>query len=210
MRVLICNGRAGSTLMYAILYNSGFFKHDAPEVRGYEINNLPPEIFRKYPDVDMEFIESQFPKAENILVKIPEFSLIVDKLINNDTKIIVINRNLEDCVRSQLATKSEHKVKYSIERNTEGGLIKEMKELNLIENENDEVDLTIGLHALFHIKQNEPKHENIFYVDFNEWMENFVEVNKKIYDFLGIKYDDKEIEKWINTKNTKNITTNVI
>ncbi len=201
--VLIGTSRSGSSLMFRLLQASGKFIDNAQS--NTEPKNIAEYIRLNYPLIEIEIILAYLPMSEDktILAKSPEFALIPKLLIKNiNSKLIFIDRDIVNSIKSHITQNCVRRFPKLLN----DGIKKEVVELGFIsKNELDNpMLLDIAYFGLFKYNIYEvAKRKNVIIINFDEWMNNFKSVTSKVYDFIGIDYDDELKDKWEILKKIK-------
>lgn len=200
MYVFIGTGRSGSSLMFKLLQASKKFRDNAQS--NTEPKGIADYIKSHYPSIKLKKVLSYLPKSKikHILAKVPEFALIPELLTEKiDSKIIFIDRNLTDTIKSHMALRWMKQVVMTLG----DGIKDKMVELGFISESELENPMLVDIAYLGLLRYRMKASKKVMVINFDEWMNNFKSVTGKVYDFLGIDYNKRLTDEWEILRKTK-------
>jgi len=188
-KIFILGGRSGTSLMLRLLART-------LHLRGWKKNNIREpgitrdKIRKTYPNIPMSIFDDY---QENFqIIKLPHFDFIIDLIIKkyNNPIFIVMDRKVSDIISSYKGTRFSKlewaKTEMSLSKGIKSDMIKIADKQLDDDLEAYEVWLRLSRRLREKYLKNYDKN-NIFYIDFDEFMSNFEVVMRELSKFLDIR-----------------------
>ncbi len=186
-KIFVLGGRSGTCLMIRLLIKGIGFKNYTNKHNG-EPEDIRQVIRTTYPDIPNNIFNTGQKGWQ--VSKLPFFDFIIDKIIEiyKNPIFIVMERNIDDIIKSYLGVHWDNLILR--EFNLYPKLKKPIVDYFKREPKNDVDSIYMWERFLIHLREKSfstYNKKNIFRIDFNDFMNNFDNVMRRLCRFLNIK-----------------------